>query len=192
MSAATSSEIRAQLDSLADHLAELENEASSLSYSAVSGDSDAAKRLAEINREISRARVDQQALRRAHAVAVERESNAADATAAAGRAAALNEAQAHAGQISSLAAKADELIAQFAEVAKEIDAAERAAHTALRRAGVSNPGFVGSNGLTEFALTRFDVTVRGARRHEKRTVAEIARSAWRFLLELENDETEAA
>lgn len=190
--AITSQNIEDQLAALDTHIAEHEAEAKKLALAAVSGDKDAATKLASANAEVKRASADRLVFEQALEAILAKEAEAKDGAQAAERAAALVDAKSHAGDIVKLAAKADDLIAKLRTVLADIDTSERSAHLAVRCSGVSNPGLVGSNGLTEWALSRLDLHVRGALITDKRSVEQIASSGWRFLLELENDETEAA
>lgn len=192
MATVTPQDIASQIKSLDFRLNGLDAEAQGLALEAVQGSPEAAQRLAEIRREIGRAKADREILVTAKAAAIAKEAEAEDDSEAEERAAALAEAQTHAGNVTKLAMKADRLIADFRALVGEIDAAERSTHLALRRSGVQNPGFVGSNGLSEHVLSRLDLNVLGSRLSDKRTVEQIASSGWRWLLEIETDETEAA
>ncbi|CAB4325013.1 hypothetical protein BCH_00232 [Brucella sp. 191011898] len=184
----SSREIAQQLSSLSSHLNGLELEATELALAAVSGNTDAAMRLAEIRKEIERAKGDRDILESAKAAAMAKEVEAEDNNDEAERAAALAEAQTHAGELVKLADDADALIDQFKTLIAKIDVAERAAHLAVRRSGIHNPGSVGSNSLGEHVLSRLDLHVMGSRLFDKRSVAQIASAGWRFILELETDE----
>lgn len=190
---ATVVQIDGQLEALSAHVSECEAKARELAFQAVSGDKDAAAELARMNSEIKRATDDKLVLEQARVTAMKREAEAAAANDAESRARHMGDARVAAVRLAELAAKADKLIAEFFDLSADIDGVERELWGYLIAAKCTAPGSInGRNGLSEIALERMDIKIRGLRVSDKRGVGEVAAAAWRFLLELETDESEAA
>jgi len=190
---ATVVQIDGQLEALSAHVSECEAKARELAFQAVSGDKDAAAELARMNSEIKRATDDKLVLEQARVTALKREAEAAAANDAESRARHMGDARMSAGKLVDLAGRVDKLIAEFFALSAEIDGVERELWRSLVAAKHTAPGAAnGRNGLSEIALERMDIKIRGLRVSDKRGVGEIAAAAWRFLLELETDKSEAA
>ncbi|WP_449414471.1 hypothetical protein [Ochrobactrum teleogrylli] len=190
---ATVVQIDGQLEALSAHVAECEAKARELAFQAVSGDKEASAELSRLNIEIKRAKDDKLVLEQARVTALKREAEAAAANDAESRARHMGDARVSAGKLVNLAGRADKLIAEFFALSAEIDGVERELWRSLVAAKHTAPGAAsGRNGLSEIALERMDIKIRGLRVSDKRGVGDIAAAAWRFLLELEADESEAA
>ncbi|UYT56159.1 hypothetical protein OHI65_19410 [Brucella sp. MAB-22] len=189
---ATVAQINGQLEALSIHVAECENKARELAFQAVSGDKEASAELARMNAEVKRANEDKLVLEQARITAAQREAEAAAANDAESRARHMDDARVAAGKLVDLADRADKLIAEFFALSEEIDAVEREVRRSLVTAKHNAiGGFFGRNGLSEIALDRMDVKIRGLRVSDKRDVGEIAAAAWRFLLNDHKDKRAA-
>src|SRR5690348_16421361 len=113
MSAVSSAEVDTQLSLLVRKLGRLEREAEGLAYGAVSGDMDAATRLAAINAEISRAYADRQVFERAKVAALELEAEAKRHADDARCAEHFDLARGHVGKLLALAGRVDAIVDEF-------------------------------------------------------------------------------
>lgn len=188
---ASSGSIAAQITALDTTLFGWEKEAADISLDAVNGDADAAKRLAELNRQIEGARADRQVLERAQKTAFKREQAARETAQVEQRAKHLNAARKHAEALRAAAAKADQMITELRSALVEMDTHERAIRAELHRAGVTPPGAIryrqGLAGHVLAVLKAMHDTPTGYL-EDRRGAAKLASVAWAFLLETEAGE----
>lgn len=167
-----------------ERLATLDSEAQALAMPAVSGDPDAAASLARINSEVRQVTADVAVLERARLTAAQQQREAEEAKDAAYRARHLEIAQDHAAVIVKLAARADELVAEFKVVFADMSATEREIWKALREASAPpHEAVVGRKNLGHFAIASLTAFTTGTDRFgQTRAVADIAANAWADLL----------
>ena len=184
----TVDQIEAQIADARERLAGLDQEAQELSLSAVSGDQDAAASLARINAQVQQITGDVAVLERARLTAAQQQREADEAREASYRASHLEFAQDRATAIVNLAARIDELTAEFKTVFAEMSAAEREIWKALREASaMPSDAVVGRKNLGLFAIASLTAFINGTDRFgQTRAVADIAAVAWAHLLK--NDE----
>ncbi|MFB6448383.1 hypothetical protein [Bradyrhizobium tunisiense] len=173
-----------QLAAARDRLSELEQDARDLALPAVSGDQDAVASLASANSSIGQIRADLIILERARASVVEQQRQASEADATAYRARHLEIAQDRAAEIVKLAARADELVAEFKRVFAGISATEREIWMALNEASAPpSDAVVGRKNLGNFVMASLTAFTNGTDRFgQTRAVADVAAKAWADLL----------
>ncbi|MEZ0170767.1 hypothetical protein [Microvirga sp. TS319] len=189
---ASSAHISGQLSALASVLRGLEHEAATLSLSAVSGDQEAARRLAEIRAKLDGARADRVVLETARKQALQAEADAFVAAATNGKARRLAEARENAERLLVTASTADALISDLKAVLADLNRTEADVWTSLRLAHVMPPGeLIGRKGISRHVVDTLKAFADGRDnfRNDKRTTSEVAEIGWNFLLE---DEEEAA
>ena len=177
-------QIEAQITDRRECLALLDQEAQDLSLAAVSGDQDAAASLARINSEVAQITADLAVLDRARVTAAQQRREADEAREASYRASHLEYAQDRAAAIVKLAARIDELVAEFKSVFTDMSAVEREIWNALREASASpNDAVVGRQNLGIFAIASLTAFTNGTDRFgQTRAVADVAAKAWSHLL----------
>jgi DNA repair exonuclease SbcCD ATPase subunit len=183
-------EIEVKIADARERLASLDREAQDLAMPTVSGDHDAAASLARINSEVRQVTADVAVLERARLRAAQQQRKASEAEVAAYRARALEIAQDRAAAIVKLAARIDELTAEFRTVFTEMSTTERAIWTALREASAPpSDAVVGRKSLGQFAIAALTAFTTGADRFgQVRPVADVAATAWAFLLTKKADQ----
>lgn len=148
MQTITAAKIDDQLSALATALVGLDAEAERLSLGAVSGDKKAVDALATVHAKIIQASTDRTVLTQARAAAAKVEAAAVDTKAEADRAAAMKQAQAHAGKIRMAAQRIDALADEFRALLTALGDDERSIRAALRKAGAAPAdGRVGQKGI---------------------------------------------
>lgn len=180
----TVDQIDAQIKAARERLATLRSEARELSLPAVSGNGDAISSLAKTNAETDRVLADLVVLDQARSEALQRLATE-DAAALAGyRARHLTIARDRAAEIVKLAARADELVAEFKTVFADLAVTEREIRNALREASAPpDDVVVGRKNLGQFAIAALTAFTTGTDRFgQVRPVAVIAEAAWRDLL----------
>jgi hypothetical protein len=180
----TVAQIEAQTTDARECLALLNDEAKDLSLLVVSGDQDAAAKLAGINAEVRQITADLAVLDNARLVAAEQQRDASDAKDAAYRARHMTIARDRAAAIVSLASRVDQIVAEFKSVYSEMVGTEEQIRRALREAGTPpNDAAVGQRGLAVFAIASLTAITNGTDRFSRtRAVADVARMAWADLL----------
>lgn len=188
----TSAQITAKISFAMSGMDTLRREESDLALAAVSGDDEAIKRIAEIRSQLRQIGEDVSILERARTAAQRKESEAAAARNEKYRARHMAIAREKAAEIVKIAARADEAVAAFKASTVEIDQVEREIHAALREADAkANTSRAGQTHLWRFAFDQITKFVKGIDSFDPgRPVADVARSAWRDLLEYEGDSDE--
>jgi hypothetical protein len=184
----TTAQIESQLASARARLATLDADVQRLSLPAVSGDSEAAAALSQVNTAIRQVSADIAVLDRARIEAARQEREAKEADEAAYRARSLAVARDRVADLMRLAGRADEMVAAYKALITEISQTERAVWDAAREAGMSPDGAViGRKGLASFMTERMFAISNGRELFllEKRDVAAIVATAWEHLLDSE-------
>lgn len=185
---ASSNEIDAKIIALDRALAGLEQEASQLSYEAVSGDRSAAQKLSAINAKIEGASADRIVLERARRTATDLEAAAAQSLDQERRNAHYESAGEHAVDLLTLADRADGLIREFGVIIAQIETCEKAIWRELQAAKAAPAATVtGRHNVASYAFANVaNVQARGDFAN-KTTVADVVSVAWRFLLDPNGD-----
>lgn len=173
-----------QLAAARERLAVLEQDARDLALPAVSGDQDAITSLASANSSIGQIRAELVILERARVSVVEQQKKTSEADAAAYRARHLEFAQDRAAAIVKLAARADELVAEFKSVYDDLGATENQMWEALCEASaLPQDAIVGRRNLRLLAIESMNAFTKGVDKFNKpRAVADVAKRAWAHLL----------
>ncbi|GLS30554.1 hypothetical protein SAMN04488498_103130 [Mesorhizobium albiziae] len=181
----TSDYLENQIEAVGGVLADLEKEAQSLAYAAVSGDKRAVDRLAKIKADIERAKADTVVFEQAKVKAEQIEIAEISAEAKAERASAIKQAVALAGKIQQAARRVDEIAAEFRAIISELPIAEHQLWQTLRKAAaVPSDGIIGRKNLASHAFAVM-VNANEAPAFQPRPVADIAGVAWGYLSEKE-------
>jgi hypothetical protein len=180
----TVAQIEAQTTDARECLALLNDEARDLSLLVVSGDQDAAAKLAGINAEVRQIAADLAILDNARLVAAEQQRDASDAKDAAYRARHMTIARDRVAAIVSLAGRIDDLIVEFKTAFTDLNATEREIWNALRQASaLPHHAVVGTKNLGQFAVASLTALTNGTDRFAQgRAVADVAKAAWADLL----------
>ncbi|WP_029077236.1 hypothetical protein [Kaistia adipata] len=184
MTAITTADITAQIAAIDGILADIEIEASRLSYAAVSGDAAAVQLLAESNARAAQLTVDRGVLVRAMVTAKEIEEKARLDQEEATRLGHLTDARAAAIQLLRISERADALTKNCADVVTELNEAEERVRHSFRLAGEPlNIGRVGRDGISESLVRNLNNCRARGDFATKKGVADIVRGAWGELLE---------
>jgi DNA-binding LytR/AlgR family response regulator len=186
----TVEQIEDQIGAARERLAVLDQEAQSLALPAVEGDEAAAASLARINSEIRQITADVAVLDRARITVAQQQRKASEAEVTAYHLRHFEIAQDHAAVLVKLASRADELVAEFKAVFADMSATEREIWKALHEASAPpSDAVVGRKSLGQFAIAALTAFTTGADRFgQTRAVADIAATAWAFLLSKEADQ----
>ncbi|MBI1203779.1 MAG: hypothetical protein GC182_14855 [Rhodopseudomonas sp.] len=172
-------------------LASLDVEAKSLSLPAVSGDKDAAAKLAKITGSIRQVTSDIAVLENARLVAAKADADAQAEDDAARRRCQFENAKRLAVDILAMAQQADELAVSYKALLEDLADAERKIANAIRAAGKPvQTTIVGRHNLGYFLIERMTNIQSGRDKHltDARHVAAVAATAWRDLLENDADD----
>jgi len=183
--APTSAQIREKIAGLDVALADAESDFDKFAGEAVAGVDGAGKRAAEANAKIERLNVERRILERAADKAAKAEAAAAAAAEVEERAKALEAARQNVAKLLDTAQRVDDLIAALKALLPELDATEAAIWGSLRAARVTPPGaVVGRKGLSGHAIDCIHAFAQGREnfRHDKRSTADMAATAWGFLI----------
>lgn len=180
----TVAQIEAQIADARECLATLDRDAQSFALPAVEGNQDAAAALARINAEVQQITADLAVLDRARLTAAQQRREADEACVAEYRARHLATAQDCAASIVKLAARADELVAEFKVVFADMSTTEQQIWRALHEASVPpHDAVVGRKNLGQFAIASLTAFTNGTDRFgQTRAVADVATKAWSHLL----------
>lgn len=181
----TSADLRDKIAALDVALADAESDFDRYAAEAVASVEGAGKRAAEANARIERLNVERRILERACETAARTEAEAAAAAEAEERAKALEAARQNVAKLLDRAQRVDDLIATLKALLPELDATEAAIWGGLRAARVTPPGaIVGRRGLSGHAIDCIHAFAQGREnfRHDKRSTADMATTAWDFLI----------
>ncbi|RWO35676.1 MAG: hypothetical protein EOS08_03505 [Mesorhizobium sp.] len=185
MTETTSREISEKIAGLDRLVTSLGQEFDEVAVNAVAGVADAARKAAEINQRLERLGVDRRILSRALDRAREVEAAAREAEAEANRQKHFDTARDHAKRLLGAAMRVDAAIAEFAAALPELSEHELAIRQRLGRAQFSlSVGVVGQMGLPVMAMDKLSRLADGRSRLSgpSKSIAEIAASAWSFLI----------
>lgn len=185
----TADSIHAQIAALDNTLVDLDCEATSLSFRAVSGDKQSAKTLGEINAKIFQGNADRVVLLRALATAEEIEAQARRDEFEAGKAGHLADAKVAAARLLELAARADTMVRDYAALQHDLKEAEREVRNSLRLAGepVENAR-AGRSDIVGKMIAAMENCMGAGDFANKRSVSDVVRMAWSELLEGNQDD----
>jgi hypothetical protein len=160
-------------------IATMEAEIDKLSFDAVMGDETARQQLAEISTRLANARRDEDMLVAALRHAGDIEAEAVVAAELARRAKHMDAAHDASKRLRDLAARADAVIVEFANLLDDIDVMERRIHIEVGLAGKpASMSIVGRSGLSVRAMDHVsNCRAKGDFRTPK-SLADIVRSAW--------------
>lgn len=185
----TVEKIEDQVGAARERLGVLDQEAQGYALAAVSGDEEAATAIARINSEIRQVAADIAVLDRARIEAAQQQRDADEATQASYRASHLEYAQDRAVTIVRVATRVDDLVAELKAAFTELGSVEREIWQALREASAPpSDAVVGRKSLGNFAIASLTAFANGTDRFgQTRAVADVAATAWAFLLSNEAD-----
>lgn len=181
----TSADLRDKIAALDVALADAESDFDRYAAEAVASVEGAGKRAAEANARIERLNVERRILERACETVARTEAEAAAAVEAEERAKALEAARQNVAKLLDRAQRVDDLITTLKALLPELDATEAAIWGGLRAARVTPPGaVVGRKGLSGHAIDCIHAFAQGREnfRHDKRSTADVAATAWDFLV----------
>lgn len=190
----SSSEIAAKLASLDAALEQVSAEFDSLSSDAVAGVEGAGSKASAAHGRIERLNVERRILERAQAKAFKREAEVKAGVEAEARAKHVDQARKTAAQLISRAELVDDLTGQLAAAVSDLARLEGQVRSSLVAARqLPDDTYIGRKGISGFALERLNALATGTLNlvSNQRTIADIARVGWRFLLN-DEDNKEAA
>lgn len=190
----SSSEIAAKLASLDAALEQASAEFDSLSSDAVAGVEGAGTKASAAHGRIERLNVERRILERAQAKAFKREAEVKAAVEAEARAKHVDQARKTVAKLISQAELVDDLTGQLAAAVADLDRLEGQVRSSLAAARqLPGDGVVGRKGISVFALDRLNALATGTlnRVSNPRTVADIARVAWIYLFNSDDDKEAA-
>ncbi|MFB9950033.1 hypothetical protein ACFFP0_14315 [Rhizobium puerariae] len=194
MKMVNSIDIAEKLAALDNALSDAEADFDRNAAEAVAGVEGAGSEAAAANARIERLKIEQKILQRAQTKALKREAEAKAADEAQVRAQHVSDAGEAAVLLISQAELVDSLTDRLAVAITDLARLEGQVRSSLAAARqLPDEGVVGRKGISAFALDRVNALARGTliRVSDQRTIADIARIGWRFLLK-NDSETEAA
>lgn len=182
----SSAEIAGKLAAVDTALADWEAEFDTKVTAAVGGDTEAAAKLAEINANIERAKIERMIFAKAHGKALSAEAEEAARADAEARKEHTAIARLHAGRLIDAARRMDAGIEAFSAMLAEINEAERLVREHLRLAkALPGDAVRGRYGLGQEAVARLLMLTDGRsrfRQDDKQGVEHWSRVGWSFLL----------